>query len=127
MTLDTQKLRDIAQHQKVVLFCLLGGLLVSLIATVQVFVVPHEPLTAMNLAFIAISAVGMVYTFKLSMSLYDRGTGIGLAVLTVIPLLGYAIYLVVNRKATVTLRAAGIRVGLMGARSEDIPPLTSTS
>jgi ABC-type enterochelin transport system permease subunit len=55
------------------------------------------------------------------MSLYSTTTGIVLGILTFIPLVGLIVLLIVNGKATNVLRQNGITVGLMGAKSSQIP------
>lgn len=127
MNVSPRILRDIAHNQKVVLFCLLGILLAGIVAGVMSVVEPEASQLGTSLVLLAISLIGTFYVFKLSVALYDRGTGIGLAVLTLIPIIGYAFYLVVNGKATKTLRQHGIRVGLMGANAADIPAATDSA
>jgi len=55
-----------------------------------------------------------VFVFLLAVKLYE-GLGVALGVLTLIPLVGLIVLLVVNQKATGTLQANGYKVGFLGA------------
>lgn len=57
----------------------------------------------------------MVFILMLATRLYGTGTGVVLGVLTLVPLVGLIILLVVNAKATGILKKHGIKVGLLGA------------
>ena len=74
-------------------------------------------------AIMALGAVitGAVFVFMLSLAIYSTAVGILLGILTLIPLLGLLVLLMVNGKATTLLRQHGIRVGLMGADPSQIP------
>jgi len=58
----------------------------------------------------------MVFVFLLATKLYGTALGVLLGILTIIPLVGLIILLIVNAKAIKILRAAGIDVGLLGAK-----------
>jgi hypothetical protein len=62
-----------------------------------------------------------VFIFMLSLSLYSVGTGIVMGLLTMIPLLGLLVLLIINGRATKILRDNGVRVGLLGANPSLIP------
>jgi hypothetical protein len=66
-------------------------------------------------AAFGVAVVASVFVFQLAMHLYGRATGIVLGVLTLIPVLGIITLLVLNAKATSTLRQHGVKVGLLGA------------
>ena len=53
----------------------------------------------------------------LALAIYGTALGIILGILTLIPLVGLIILLIVNGKATNLLREDGIHVGLLGARN----------
>jgi hypothetical protein len=69
----------------------------------------------------AVSVTAAVFVFMLALSLYSTGAGIVLGILTLIPVVGLIVLLVINGKATNVLRRHGIRVGLMGADPGQIP------
>jgi hypothetical protein len=76
---------------------------------------------------IAIPLLGVIVTaavfvFMLAMAVYSTGPGVVLGILTLIPLIGLIPLLIVNGKATNILRAHKIKVGLMGANPNDVPP-----
>ena len=69
----------------------------------------------------AVSVTAAVFVFMLALALYNTGAGVVLGILTLVPLVGLIVLLIINGKATNTLRHHGIHVGLMGARASEIP------
>lgn len=66
--------------------------------------------------WVAALIMGLVGSFRLCASLgYSTVAKVILMVLMVVPLIGLLVLLVLNRQATAKLRAAGYRVGLLGA------------
>jgi hypothetical protein len=110
-------LRDIAVRQRAVMFCILGyfGLVVLQ------FAFPPELRIVLGIAAAAVSITGAVFIFMLALSLYNTGAGIVLGILTLVPILGLIILLIVNGRATTVLRQHGLKVGLMGADLKQIP------
>ena len=72
-----------------------------------------------------IAAIDAVFVFMLAMAVYNNAAGIVLGVLTLVPILGLIVLLIINGKATSILRQHGIKVGLMGASSRQILPASS--
>jgi hypothetical protein len=114
-------LKKIATQQRAIMFCILGEFLLGI--ALMMFA-RTNPLLAMAcaLAYWAVVITAVVFIFMLSITLYNTATGVILGILVLIPLLGLIILLVVNGKATKTLRQHGIKVGLMGADPATIPP-----
>jgi hypothetical protein len=110
-------LRTIAIRQKAIMYCILAYLLLI----VGQFLVPEQLRIIPALAALAVSVTAAVFVFMLALSLYNTGAGIVLGILTLIPLVGLIVLLIINNKATQTLRYHGIRVGLMGADAKQIP------
>ncbi len=110
-------LRYIATRQRTIMVCILG----YVVAGICQFALP--PQLRLIVAFIALGAIitGAVFVFMLSLALYGTAVGILLGILTLIPVVGLLVLLIVNGKATTLLRAHGIRVGLMGADPNQIP------
>ena len=110
-------LRQIAVRQRAIMYCILG----YVCCAVAQFVVP-TPLKMM-LAFGALAAgvTGAVFVFMLAVAIYNTGVGVLLGILTLIPLIGLIVLLIINSKATSLLKAHGIRVGLLGADVIQIP------
>jgi hypothetical protein len=113
-------LRVIAQRQKGVIFCILGYFLLVL----SQFLLPPELRVVAMLAALAVSITAVVFVFMLSLALYGTGAGIVLGILTLIPIVGLIVLLVLNGKATNILKQHGVKVGLLGARASDIPVAT---
>ena len=61
-----------------------------------------------------------VFVFLLATKLYNLGWGIAMGVLTFIPCVGLITLLIINSKATATLKSKGIKVGLLGAKLSDL-------
>ncbi len=115
-------LRTIALRQRAIMFCILG----EITAMVLLAVLPLDLKIIGQLLYLAGAMTAAVFIFMLSIALYNTGAGIVLGILTLIPLLGLIVLLIVNGKATTTLRAHGIKVGLMGADIRQIPSAGQT-
>jgi hypothetical protein len=111
-------LRAVAVRQRVIMFCLLG----YLVLIFGQFAFPPELRFIPALLALAVSVAAAVFVFLLTVALYNTGMGILLGLLTLIPLLGVIVLLIINSKATNLLRQRGIHVGLMGADPSQIPP-----
>jgi len=107
-----ESLRTIASQQRVILFCIL----IYLLAVIGQLLVPEAVRPMLGLGVMAVGLVATVFVFMLAIKLYGTGMGILLAILTLIPLIGLVPLLIVNGKATRTLRENGIDVGLLGAK-----------
>ena len=112
-------IRQIAIRQKAIQFCILGYFVFGLMAMLRV--VPFPLSALVGLGALASIITGAVFVWMLAIALYNTATGIILGLLTLIPLVGLIILLIVNGKATNVLRQHGIQVGLMGAKSSQIP------
>jgi hypothetical protein len=117
-------IRQIAQQQRGIIYCILAEIIVVVLLVTVGRTAPLLAL-ALDLAYVAVMVTGAVFLFMLSISLYNTAAGIILGILSLIPLLGLLILLMVNNKATTTLREHGVRVGLMGANSATLPPDTT--
>jgi hypothetical protein len=107
---DRNDLRAIPLYQKGILICIL----IYIVTVMAQFAIPP----AMRL-FLAMPAFGVivaaaVFVFLLATKVYSTGTGILLAILTLTPLAGLIVLLVINGKATTILKRHGITVGLLG-------------
>jgi hypothetical protein len=71
-------------------------------------------------ALIVDSIVAVVFVFILAIRVYSVAAGVVLGFLTLIPLLGLVMLLIVNGKATRIIRSNGFRVGLLGAELWEI-------
>jgi hypothetical protein len=109
-------LRAIATYQKVILVCIV----VYLLSVVFQFALPVGLRLILALGIVGLAIVSTVFVFLLATKLYSTGIGILLGILTLIPLVGLIVLLIINGKATATLKENGIRVGLLGASFTDI-------
>lgn len=110
--LSQDDLRQIATRQKGVLICILIYLL-TVLATI---VVGESLLVPARIVFIAVAIGATAFALLLAVKLYSTATGIVLGLLTLIPLIGLIVLLVINGKATGILKENGISVGLLGAK-----------
>lgn len=105
----TQRIENIESGQKLIIYSILVGFFSSGIQAVygdigSLIIIPA----------IVISIVGM---FRLVSGLgYSVSAKIGLVILLIIPGINLISMLVLNSRATKTLRDAGYKVGLLGAR-----------
>jgi len=116
----SRRLHDIARYQRNINACVVGAIAVSpLLAEVN-----HEsPMLNWVAIVVVMSTIvtAALCLFRLAMALYDnKGTGITLGILALIPIFGLLILVIVMGKATRVLRSNGIPVGLMGAKH--VPP-----
>lgn len=100
--------RRIARNQRVLNLCILAYIAII----ISQFIMSQHVRTA---AGIAISVLSSVFVFKLALSLYGAKMAGLLGLLALVPLLGMVVLLVVNSKATATLRQHGMIVGPLGA------------
>jgi len=110
-------LRTIATRQRAIMFCILGYIILFVLQ----FAFPPPLRLVVGLAAFAMQIAGAVFVFMLALALYGTAAGVVLGILTLIPLIGLIVLLIINGKATNLLRAHGIHVGLMGARASEIP------
>src|SRR5262249_48906665 len=67
------------------------------------------------LGSLVVSVVATVFLFMLALKVYSVAAGVILGILSLIPCIGLFVLLAVNGKATSILRAHGYSVGLLGA------------
>ncbi|MEZ0264831.1 MAG: hypothetical protein ACAI43_08895 [Phycisphaerae bacterium] len=115
---QVKDLRQIAIYQKGVLFAILA----YVVAVFLQFGTPGE--ARVLVAIVALGAVvtGAVFVFMMAIALDGPGWGTVLGILTLIPLVGLIVLLVVNGRATSLLRQHGVPVGLFGAPLDRVPP-----
>lgn len=110
-SLPRAKLRQVAVYQKAILFCILA----YLVAVPTQFLLPPGLRPLLLIVVLPAVLTAMVFVFLLALELYNVGMGVLLGILTLIPLVGLIILLVINGKATSLLQLAGYKVGLFGA------------
>jgi hypothetical protein len=112
-----EDLRSIAVYQKGVLTCLLLSIVLVMAAqqvSAQKTASPGVGLALLGLV-VANSLAATVFAVLLAIKVYDLGVGLLLGVLSLVPCAGLVVLLIINGRATKTLRANGHRVGLFGA------------
>ena len=108
---DTSELRQIALYQRVILFCIL----IYLIVVAAQFLIPEESRWLLLIVAVPVCLTAAAFVFLLASTIYPTGLGILLGILTLIPLIGLIVLLVISQKATGTLQESGYKVGLLGA------------
>ena len=117
--LDSEDLRAIATYQKTLLICIL----LQIGLGVAYALVDEKLRLFIGIGTVIVGVVGAVFIFQLAMRVYSTTGGVILGILTLVPLVGLIVLLIVNQKATAILTSNGIKVGLLGARSSDIEAL----
>jgi hypothetical protein len=110
-------LRAIATFQKIILLCIL----VYFVGVILQLALPEALRLILALAILGVILVSTVFVFLLATKVYGTGQGVLFAILTLIPLVGLIVLLIINGKATTVLKENGIKVGLLGASLSDIP------
>lgn len=112
-------LRKIAFQQRVIIYCILAYIVVVVLR----FVVPSTlQLLVLVPLGLAATITAAVFVFMLAISLHNVAAGVTLGILTLIPLVGLIVLLILNSTATKLLQSHGIKVGLLGADLNQIPP-----
>jgi hypothetical protein len=106
-----EDLRSVAKCQKGILVCIL----IYIIAVIFQFALPEELRLILVLGVAVVGITATVFVFMLAIRVYGTGAGVLLGILTLIPIVGLIVLLIINGKATAILKANGIKVGLLGA------------
>ena len=110
--IDGEYVQTIAARQRAIIVCIL----VYLVALISQCFVPEKLRLIIGIGMLVVSIAATVFVFMLATKLYGTGVGVLLGILTLIPLIGLVVLLVVNGKATSTLKEHGVAVGLLGAK-----------
>jgi hypothetical protein len=117
-------LRDIAVYQKGIIVCILIYLLtlgVSVaVSSGRLGIPPTVALVVLGI-FVLNFLVGAVFVFLLAMKVYHPVVGVLMAILCILPCVGLVVLLLINTRATNTLKSNGIEVGFLGANLDRIP------
>ncbi len=107
-SVDIQPIEKVASGQKLIIYAILVQFL-----TIGLQAAFGEIAGLVGIIAVVMSLVGM---FRLASGLsYSTGAKIVLVLLLLVPLIGLITLLVLNSHATKALRAAGYKVGLLGA------------
>ena len=111
-----EDLRSVAKFQKGILVCIL----IYFVVVIGQFALPVQIRPFVGLGVLAVGIAGAVFVFLLSIKIYGTGLGIVLGILSLVPLVGLVVLLIVNGKATGVLKQNGIKVGLLGANLSQV-------
>ena len=120
---DREYLRGVAGSQRGIIFCILGQLALLPLQFVLGSLPPESELAAriaLVSIYLAVAITAAVFLFQLALKVYSTGVGVLLGILTLVPVVGLIVLMVINQKATAILKNAGVRVGLLGANSADL-------
>ena len=102
-------LREVGLSQRLMMWAILGWF-VGFFPPAMIITIPFQ----------------LYCVYRLARSLQLRAAVIVTALLlTLVPLICLLVFIAMNQKAVNALKSAGIRVGLMGARKEDLPARTT--
>lgn len=109
-TYSKNDLLEIARWQRLVIWVVLASLVSGAAAAL-----------ASELVFlpIAITVLSLYFIYRLAAALKD-GDPWGYVILSIVPCISLIALLYLNSKATAALRTCGVKVGLAGARSQDL-------
>ncbi len=113
------KIRKVAAAQKQVLFALLVNIGMNVASYVVEIENPVNQFIALVVVVLVIGFV-VVAIFNLAKELYPIGTAGIFSMLVVIPVVSLIMLVIVNQKATSFLTSNGVKVGLMGARMDQL-------
>lgn len=116
---DRTYVRLLATQQRNIMLCIL----VYLAAVVSQFLLPVPMRPILGVLGLAVVIFAMVCVFRLATRIYGTAIGVTYGILTLIPLVGLIILLIVNGKATAILREHGLKVGLLGTDPKAIDRL----
>ena len=108
---EQKDLYIVAKYQRYVILCILA---VSL-SYMAMLVVPDQFKLVPGIAYILFTLLGLVSIVLLGIRVYGVALGILMGVLSMVPCLGLLVLVLVNVRATNTLKTNGIHVGFMGA------------
>lgn len=104
-----QPIEKVVTGQKIIIYAILVNFL-----TIGLRVAFGEIAVLVGIVAVVMSVVGI---FRLASGLgYSTGAKVVLVILVLMPLINLITLLVLNSRATKALRAAGYKVGLLGAR-----------
>lgn len=111
-TYNNTEVLDIAKRQKAIIWLIL----ISIPVYAASLVIPFLPLI--------VGIISLVFIYQLAAALKESAPWL-YVILGLIPCISLIALLVINSRATSALKAHGIRVGLMGARRDDLDKLTT--
>ena len=120
---EPKQIRDIGLAQHLLIWAVLASLIVHGLASV-IMMQDRGPgiVILLLIALVGVFAFSLYSVYRIARAeQYSIALSVFLMVLILIPLIGLICLLVLNQKATATLKQAGIHVGLMGAKTSDLP------
>ena len=108
---NLEDVKAVAKYQKGLILCIL----VYLIAVIVQFALPAELRLLRALGFATVSITALAFVFLLATKVYGTAIGVLLGILTLIPIVGLVVLLIVNGKATHIIKQNGFHVGFFGA------------
>ncbi|MFW6146717.1 MAG: hypothetical protein ACOC7R_05225 [Planctomycetota bacterium] len=110
-----EDLKAIAGRQRVIVLCFLIYLL-GIVANIPLSVMATEAGRFMRMMVLVAAVVATVLVFLLARKIHNTALGVLLGILTLVPVVGLIVIMIVNLQATNILQAHGVKVGLMGAK-----------
>ena len=114
-----QRILDIAQNQKYVIYVILAQFVALVVSAIS-------PLLG-GILILATLVLQLLFVFKLCMATFAKESGVILGILSLVPILGLLVLLIVNSAATKILKSNGIPVGFLGVPETAIQQLTQNN
>jgi hypothetical protein len=115
-------LRDVARYQRNINLSILATLGLLPVSMVGSSLESTFVAVLVLLAYYAIQIAALVFVFLLARAVYGTAIAVLLGLFLLVPCINLLVLLAVSQRATSLLRKAGIRVGLLGANPNDVPP-----
>jgi hypothetical protein len=115
-TVDRAKLRNVAKYQRYINLVVLGYFGTGAFSTQ----VTPELRGILAVLVLVVIVAGVWFAVQMARALYGTAIAIVCGLLLFVPCVGLITLLVLNNRATHQLRAAGLKVGLLGADPADV-------
>ncbi len=129
-THSASDLRQIAWAQRILILCLLGHLVLWLgyiglsVSGARMGGRGSDTFETVMIISVGLGLLSGIFVLLVEAKLSGLIIGFLIGLLTAVPCLGLLLILVVNTRATSTLQANGVHVGLIGARTSDLNALS---
>ena len=114
-----EELYAIARYQRAIIYCILF-LLCDFFVLLPL---PEEAKLVLVVIHVLITITAAVFVFMLSIRVFGTGSGILIALCTLLPCVSLLVLMVINSKATGTLNEYGVRVGFLGVGGSEMARL----
>ena len=113
---DLEYILEIAKRQKALIYTFLVYILISAFSGA----LSEELRPILQLFVVPVALAVVIFTARLCWKLYSSVVAVILVVLSFVPLINLLVLLAANSRANSRIKAAGFKVGFMGANTREI-------